>query len=167
MKILTAITASALIGAASLAFAATPAEACPGGKGGKGHARLMTMDADNDGKLTRDELTRGMTEKAGERMARVDTNKDGAIDAGEREAAKAAWMEKKKDRGGKERHHGKGKGDRFAEVDVNADGRLDAGELRAATEAKVAKMIERFDANGDGVLDQAELPQRGKHKKQS
>ena len=54
---------------------------------------------------------------------------------------------------------------RFAEMDTNGDGALSAEELTAAADARAAdrvtRMIERFDENGDGLLQQAELPERG------
>lgn len=50
---------------------------------------------------------------------------------------------------------------RFATVDTNGDGNLSAEELAAvserAKEDRIAKMIERRDENGDGVLSQAEM----------
>ena len=49
----------------------------------------------------------------------------------------------------------------FAEVDANGDGAVDAAELlawiEAQREARVQRMIERADADGDGVLSEAEL----------
>ncbi|SHH60834.1 EF-hand domain-containing protein [Cognatishimia maritima] len=53
----------------------------------------------------------------------------------------------------------------FGEVDTDGDGKLSAEELTAATEAnrakRIAKMIERHDENGDGMLDQAEMMPKG------
>ena len=54
---------------------------------------------------------------------------------------------------------------RFAEADSDGDGALSAEELIAQAESRaadrVAAMIERFDENDDGLLQQSELPQRG------
>lgn len=51
---------------------------------------------------------------------------------------------------------------RFAGADANSDGGLSAEELIAAAEARAseraARMIERFDENGDGLLQRDELP---------
>jgi len=55
--------------------------------------------------------------------------------------------------------------DRFASTDSNSDGGLSADELIAAANSRAAdraaQMLDRFDANDDGLLQQAELPQRG------
>ena len=49
----------------------------------------------------------------------------------------------------------------FSEVDANGDGAVDAAELlawiEAQREARVQRMIERADTDGDGVLSEAEL----------
>lgn len=53
---------------------------------------------------------------------------------------------------------------RFATSDANGDGALSADELIAASNGRAAdrvtQMVERFDANGDGLLQEAEMPQR-------
>lgn len=54
---------------------------------------------------------------------------------------------------------------RFADIDTNGDGGLSAEELIAAADARAqeraADMIERFDENGDGILQIDEMPRRG------
>ncbi len=54
---------------------------------------------------------------------------------------------------------------RFAGVDANEDGALSEEELIATAGARAseraAKMIERHDDNGDGVLQMDEMPRRG------
>ncbi|QIE45279.1 calcium-binding protein [Pseudohalocynthiibacter aestuariivivens] len=56
--------------------------------------------------------------------------------------------------------------DRFAAVDTDGDGALSEAELTAQAEARtarrVARMIKRHDANGDGVLSQEEMESRHK-----
>lgn len=51
---------------------------------------------------------------------------------------------------------------RFAAADGDGDGRLTPVELEAAAQARAAeyaaRVMERFDANEDGVLEQAEMP---------
>lgn len=53
---------------------------------------------------------------------------------------------------------------RFATADANGDGGLSAEEMIAAAGARAseraAQMIERHDANGDGVLQFDEMPRR-------
>ncbi len=44
------------------------------------------------------------------------------------------------------------------EFDANKDGKLDETERKALRETMHARMIERFDANGNGVLDENERP---------
>lgn len=77
-------------------------------------------------------------------FATLDANGDGALTLDELQARGAA---------------------RFAEADANGDGALSAEEMVAAAEARnadrVARMIERHDENGDGLLQQDELPTRG------
>jgi len=144
MKVLTAIAATALLSVASLAIA-DEAHACGGGR------KIMKLDANGDGKVTRAEMTDGMVAKAKERMATVDANKDGVVDAKEREAMKAAHPDRKV-RG--EQH--------MARVDANKDGRVDTKEIEGAVLQRVARMMERFDANNDGVIEQSEL-KGGRH----
>ncbi len=54
---------------------------------------------------------------------------------------------------------------RFAAADSNGDGALSAEELAAAASAnaadRVAQMLDRLDANEDGVLQQSEMQPRG------
>jgi Ca2+-binding EF-hand superfamily protein len=60
-------------------------------------------------------------------------------------------------------NHGKG---RFTEIDTNQDGKLSAEELEAHQQKKiaerVAKMIERHDKDGDGLLVIEEMPGAGR-----
>lgn len=52
---------------------------------------------------------------------------------------------------------------RFMEADADGDGRLSRDEMIAAAQERAAKrvdqMIKRFDADGDGAVSAAELPQ--------
>ena len=77
-------------------------------------------------------------------FAELDLNGDGAISLEELQAHGAA---------------------RFADVDTNGDGGLSADELIAAAngraEERAARMIERHDDNGDGILQLDEMPRRG------
>ncbi|WP_341368721.1 calcium-binding protein [Yoonia sp. BS5-3] len=73
----------------------------------------------------------------------MDTDGDGSITLAEIEARSA---------------------DRFTQTDTDGDGAFSAEELIAAAEGRNAeratRMLERFDENEDGLLQQAELPQR-------
>lgn len=57
---------------------------------------------------------------------------------------------------------------RFAEMDANGDGALSAEELSAAAAARAADraamMISRFDDDGDGLLQQEEMPTRAENR---
>lgn len=57
---------------------------------------------------------------------------------------------------------------RFAEMDADGDGALSAEELTAAANARAAEraamMISRFDDNGDGLLQQDEMPTRAENR---
>ena len=51
---------------------------------------------------------------------------------------------------------------KFSSADADGDGNLSVEEMQAAAQVKanerVAKMIEKYDANADGVLSEDELP---------
>ena len=92
-------------------------------------ARTMftTMDADHNGSVTAREMdkakakptgTKGKTMSAADKIAKIDTNGDGALSADE---------------------HAQGSLAMFVMMDSNADGFLDEGELRAGHDAKMKK----------------------------
>lgn len=103
-----------------------------------------------------------MLARADARFDRMDTNKDGQLDAAERkagaEAARAAMAEQagKKAGGGEMAdfmpgagRRGGGMGERMlGRIDTNGDGLISKTENRAAAEARFARM----DANGDGTI---------------
>lgn len=70
----------------------------------------------------------------------LDANRDGAIDAAEREAARAG---------------------RFAEMDADADGKVSRAEMEAHAAKRAAEIagrrFARLDVSGDGVIDRAEM----------
>ena len=96
-----------------------------------------------------------MLERADTRFDRMDANKDGQLSAEERKAgaetARAAMAERK---GGEMADfmpgaRRGGMGDRMLErADANGDGMISKAENRAAVEARFARM----DANGDGTI---------------
>lgn len=105
-----------------------------------------------------------MLARADARFDRMDTNKDGQLDANERkagaDAARAAMAERK---GGEMADFMPGAGRRggmmgeamLQRIDTNGDGLISKAENRAAAEARFARM----DANGDGTISADE---RGK-----
>lgn len=111
-----------------------------------------------------------MLERADARFDRMDTNRDGQLDADERkagaEAARAARAERKGGEmadfmaGGGRRGGGMSE-KRLARIDTNGDGLISKAENRAAVEARFARM----DANGDGTLAGDERGRKGKWKR--
>lgn len=95
-------------------------------------------------------------ERADARFDRLDTNKDGQLDAAERKAgadvARKAMAERK---GGELSDFVPGAGGRggmgermLARIDTNGDGKISKAENRAAAEARFARM----DRDGDGTI---------------
>jgi len=123
----------------------------PGGPGGPGAQggppRLMDMDADGDGKVSREEF-RGPPDA----FDRLDTNGDGSLDRTECEQAR---------RGpggfGGRGAPGGGPGNRLLErlrqLDKDGDGKVSAEEYQGRIP------FERLDRNGDGFLDEQDAPQ--------
>jgi Ca2+-binding EF-hand superfamily protein len=152
-----------LLGGAALlavgALVAVPAFA----QGGPGHHRhggggfaageaFARADANNDGRVSRDE---GWTWLQA-RFAEVDANRDGGVSIEEMRAYAQARM------GGRtppaemqQRAEQRGQG-MFRALDVNADGRVTLDELRPFAEA----MFRARDANADGALSREEVAMR-------
>ncbi len=88
MRISNLLTAAALA-----AIVASPALAQPPGGGRGGLPDFATMDANKDGKVTKEELTASLPEQAKQFADRIfdsrDTNKDGSISKEENDAAPA------------------------------------------------------------------------------
>lgn len=99
-----------------------------GGTRGPG-AGMARMDADKDGRVTRAEFDAASRT----RFERMDTNRDGTVDATEMAALPG--------------------GGRGMRADTNGDGKLSQAEFDAQTRER----FDRVDVNGDGVLDAAEL----------
>ena len=107
--------------------------------------RLMSQDANGDGKVTKDELPEPMQRV----IERGDANGDGAIDKEEAEKLAAQLG-----RGGAG-PGGPGGADfveRFMRQDANGDGKVTKDELPE----QMQRILERADANGDGAIDKEE-----------
>ena len=122
----------------------------PGGPPGQGdpgaerHRRLLEMDADGDGNISREEF-KGPPELFG----RLDANGDGTIDR--KECEQAGPRGRQAGRGPDGPGSGQGRGgrmlERLQEFDTDGDGRVSAEEYKGRMP------FERLDRNGDGFLD--------------
>ena len=108
------------------------------------HMMLVHMaqsaDADQDGKVSRDEMNAA--------VAAVDTDGDGFLSHEELQAHRQAVREAKEAKAGE-----RGKRQRRG-VDQNGDERLSVEEVQS--------LFERLDRDGDGFLTEADRPERGR-----
>lgn len=140
--------------------------------------RFKKADADGDGKITKDELSKvipkdGKGPGVDEVFTKVDTNQDGAIDATE-DAAALQQMEKPHGAGGPHGPGGRPPGpppdagklteDLFKSVDSDEDGSISEDELTTAlseneqTSSLDAKeLFKLLDSDEDGNISEAEL----------
>lgn len=130
--ILAAASFAALAGAAGLAAAqSAPAQE----RGG----RFFEADANNDGVVTRQEYDASRAAQ----FTRLDADNNGQLT---REEMRRQFGERGR-RGG---------GHQLARADANSDGNITREEFLA----RPTQMFERLDANNDGVISEAERPQR-------
>lgn len=109
------------------------------GRGGRGRHgdRMALMDSNEDGVISRDEVTG----RALERFDRMDSNSDGEIDAAEREQMRGRHRERHAERGANR-----------PTPDANGDGRVTREEIGSHA-------LERFnqaDTNSDSVVSREE-----------
>jgi len=129
---------AALAGAAGLAMAQNDAPA-------RGQHGLFQSDANSDGVLTRQEFDAGRDAN----FARLDANTDGQLTREEMRAGREGR--------GEGRGHGRGGGGHsLTRADANSDGNVTRDEYLARPTAQ----FDRIDANNDGVITEAERPQR-------
>ena len=106
----------------------------PGPQGGPGYG----PDRNSDRQINRREF-----------MKQADANGDGTVDQAERQAGRDAWLEQ----------HPNAHGNH----DMNSDGTVNADDLRQFRDQKrenhYQQRLEKWDANGDGTLDQTEKEQ--------
>lgn len=130
------IVVAALMGAAAYAQDAAPMPRGPGPM-----FDFATLDANKDGKITKDELAAAKTA----RFTAADTNKDGKLSAEEMTAARDAMIAKRK-------------ADRMAEMikrfDKDGDGMISEAEMPIPPNGD--KMFDRVDTDKDGAISQAE-----------
>jgi Ca2+-binding EF-hand superfamily protein len=133
-------------------------EGAGAGNSGEMVTRLMAMDANKDGKLSKDEVP----ERLQSMMARGDKNEDGALDKDE---IMAIARERSGNQGGPGGPGPQGVGgfrggagvDFVAQMmeraDVNKDGKLSGDEVPPF----MRERLSQIDSNNDGALDKAEL----------
>ena len=113
-------------------------------KGTKLESRFAKLDANADGKITKEELAaarKGKGKGKGKRgrghMANLDNNGDKMLSAAEVAGTKLA--------------------DNFAAIDANADGQISREEMKAHHEARRAERFAKRDTDGNGSLSAAEV----------
>ena len=108
---------------------------------------IMTWDANDDGVITRDEFPGRMRD----RFDSVDANGDGMLEreALERMPPPGGPLGGRGGRGGR----GGDPARRLRQFDADGDGRISRDELPEP----MSRMMDRFDTNGDDVIDIAEL----------
>lgn len=125
-------------------------------KSHRGHGPRLNfeeVDANKDGKLSKDELAA----HAEARFNQTDTNNDGLVSEAELRARIAQRMEDRADRKVSRmmKHH-----------DANDDGQLSQDEMKPK---HADKMMKRVDTDGDGAISKAEFDamqdKHGKHRK--
>ncbi len=136
-----------------------PGEGGPGGDAGSGEMieRMMAMDANKDGKLSKDELP----ERLQSMMARADKNEDGSLDKQEIAAVARERAGGGQGPGGPGAGGPPGGGDFLKQMmersDADKDGKLSGNEVPPFMKER----MEQVDTNKDGSLDLAELEAAG------
>ncbi|MFN6277387.1 MAG: EF-hand domain-containing protein [Alphaproteobacteria bacterium] len=112
-------------------------------------------DANNDGKVTREEANAWLAA----RFAEIDANKDGGLTAEEIRAFYTARRGEGRGppEGMRERMEDR-QAARFRFIDADLDGKITLHELRVMADA----MFRSMDADGDGALTRAEVQRRGR-----
>ena len=158
--ILSAVTLAAMVAASF----STIAQADAGGHGGDRMGRMFVfeeMDANADGKVTKDEITAFHAAK----IAAMDTDKDGNLSEAELIAAQA---QRKAER--ETTRETKMVKRMMEKRDANKDGVLSLEEMTPPA-GRGDKMFDRADTDGDGAISKAEadvmaekMAERGKNR---
>lgn len=150
------IPAVLIAGAALAAGQAAKNTATPMRDAAARQNRMAMLDTNKDGKISRAEAAANPRLSGG--FERMDLNKDGFIDATDRAARRAQFQAKRADM--QQKH--------FSEVDVNKDGKLSKEEMHAFHARKQAErsqkmasregeMFTRMDTNKDGFISLDEM----------
>ncbi len=107
------------------------------GMGGSGmHDMMLGFDANEDGKLSQEEIDTGRANQ----LKKFDKDGDGVLNIGEYEAL---WLDVMRER----------MVDRFQGHDSDGDGKVTTEEFGE----RFSNMIKFMDSNGDGVLDESDM----------
>lgn len=109
------------------------------GRGGGMYGMMLTYDANNDGKLSQEEIDQGRASQ----LKKFDKDGDGALTLDEYQAL---WLDAMRER----------MVDRFQNHDDNGDGKVTVEEFSE----RFANMVKFMDTNDDGVLDQQDMRNR-------
>jgi Ca2+-binding EF-hand superfamily protein len=147
----TALSAVALMLTASLANAQPPAQPGPGGDFRPPNPFMLIFDADQDGKISADEL-----KQASESLAKLDENKNGSIEADELPQPQRSSRGFGGGPGGTPGQGGRGNFDlaaQFQEWDKDKDGKVSESDMPE----QMRRMFGRFDANMDKFVSKEEM----------
>ena len=111
---------------------------------GEMKARMQKMDANGDGKISRDEASK--YKNLAKVFDKIDTNNDGYLSKDELQAHRA-----KKAQG------------KFKAIDNNQDGRISRAEADAKA-PMLAKNFDKLDVNKDGFIDKQEMSAARKYR---
>jgi Ca2+-binding EF-hand superfamily protein len=153
MKIPVLIATAGLL-AASLAVAqsATPRQGDRGERGERAAERFAASDSNRDGKLSLAEFERARSERIAEQFARLDANKDGSLTQEEMRQSMREHRQMRK----ANRHERMAMRERLKALDANGDQALTRAEIGDKA-PKLAEHFADFDLDRDGRLTRDEI----------
>lgn len=145
------LTATAGLLAASLAVAQSAAPR-QGERGERAAERFAASDSNRDGKLSLAEFERARSQRIAEQFARLDANKDGSLTQEEMRQSMRQHRELRK----AHRHERMAMRERLEALDANGDQALTRAEIGDKA-PKLAEHFADFDLDRDGRLTRDEL----------